>query len=236
LLTIDTGYSRNSFGLVLWQYDEGDVLIAKMVIEVEPYQIVEKLRRVVVNFPNMFDECIIPICDNFGVTQVLYDHWQSISDMQRLRERGIRADQVTVGWKDFEVAIDKVHSGSFQLPKTEITIASYKKSGVPRDRATKGKPVFHALLQMFTVRQIGRKVVKPSNGTDDLWRCLVLAANWIWVQKNGKKFLGAPSSGRSDGRFVVAGYSAMTGRIQNTGTAPHVTGRPQLSGRPTRKP
>jgi hypothetical protein len=160
-------------------------------------------KPVTVNFPKMFEHCVTPLIDSFGVVAVLYDRWSSIHQSQTLREKGIESHQVGVRWRDFNQTRLVIEAGQFKIPKPEITLNQFRQLSELREQAVRGKPVLHMALQIFTVRQVGKNVVKPLNGTDDLWRTGVLAAHWFYIEKNGPRMASFMRRTRRGGHMSV---------------------------------
>jgi len=66
-------------------------------------------------------------------------------------------------------------------------------------------------LQILTVRAAGRKVVKPLNGTDDLFRCLALAVTFLLDPKYTRRFEQYGVAGR----FVQTSVGAVRSNRNN---------------------
>lgn len=101
---------------------------------------------------------IVEASKKLSIRQVLYDRWQSIGEMQRLREMGIEASQYSPRWQDFLDVRNDILSNSVLMPRWE------KKSMLDLDLTNtadlRNNPLTHFAAQCATVREVGRKVVK----------------------------------------------------------------------------
>jgi hypothetical protein len=132
---------------------------------------------VAVNFPLMYEQVLQRLFQHFWVCLVLYDRWQSVDQMQRIRkEHKIESVQYSLKWADFQMVRARVLDSTLALPKLEVPIA------------VTNNPVTHLALQILTVREGGRKVIKPLNGTDDLFRCLCLGITFMLDPKYTPRF------------------------------------------------
>jgi hypothetical protein len=144
---------------------------------------------VAVNFPLMYEQVLQRLFQHFWVCLVLYDRWQSVDQMQRIRkEHKIEAVQYSLKWTDFQLVRSRVLDSAVALPKLEVPIADVRKDDRPFERIVTNNPVTHLALQILTVREGGRKVIKPLNGTDDLFRCLCLGITFMLDPKYTPRF------------------------------------------------
>jgi len=175
ILTVDTGLTSNSFAVSLWSYDrESKMPVCDVALEAMPEQI--DTERIPVNFPLMFEHCVLPLIASFRVVMVVYDRWNSIDQVQRLRkDHKIEAVQYQLKWTDMLSVRTRLLDSTIRYPKMELSIEDVRKSAGRFEDTIRSVPITHMVLQTLTVREAGRKVVKPINGTDDLFRCMCLA-------------------------------------------------------------
>ena len=188
MLTVDTGLSNNSFAVTLWSYDrEEQRPVCDIAIECMPEE--TQTEKILVNFPMMFRHAILPLVEGYRVILAAYDRWQSIDQVQRLRtDHRVEAVQYQLKWADFQAIRATILDSNLRIPLMEISIDDVRKSDKRFDDIIRSVPVAHLALQMLTVREGGRKVIKPINGTDDLFRCLCLAVKFILDPKYTRKF------------------------------------------------
>jgi len=199
ILTVDTGFSNNSFAVELWSYDvQLKKPVCDLALECMPEE--NEGERVTINFPLMFEYTIIPLVKAFNVIMAGYDRWNSIDQVQRLRKDfGVEALQLSLKKADFDMVRSNLLDGMSWLPQGEVDLDTVRRSDKQFMEMVKDIPVTHLLLQILTVREAGRKVIKPINGTDDLWRCLCLALAIILDPKHTRKFERYGYVGRSRG-------------------------------------
>ena len=125
-----------------------------------------------VHYKKMYDLCIIPIVKAFNIIAVVADRWNMASIFHGLAEEGIMCHHYTLTWNDFKDFKKKTNDRELLLLPLE---KPYEKVFEDYDEAIKDAPNLHLIVQMKTVRKVGRQVVKPKGGTDDLYRTTVLA-------------------------------------------------------------
>lgn len=178
-ITVDTGLTNNSFAVTMWSYDKDRRYpVCDLAIECQPGKVGGK--HASVNFPKMYQECIEPLLKSFWVCLVVYDRWNSIDRVQQIRmDHRVEALQYSLKWNDFTQIRSRVLDSGLVLPRAEQSIEQVRKDDRPFEEIVKNNPATHLALQILTVRAAGRKVIKPFNGTDDLFRCLCLAITFI---------------------------------------------------------
>lgn len=174
VLTVDAGETHNSFALVLGQIGAFGEAIVELILEAVPEREGDRVR--VVNFDKMFKECIVPIVSSLKVDVVLYDRWESSDHISRLEnDHHQRAEKKTLTFADFSSFRNKATGGLLSLPKPQTPISTLLSGNYPEP----DDPAGRLIIQMLTVKEAGRKVIKPRAGqddtrSDDLFRCLVL--------------------------------------------------------------
>jgi len=140
-------------------------------IEVQPYQTATG-DNVKVHFKRLWELCIKPLLETFNIILVGSDRWNISQILNGVSDMGIDQRQYSLVWKDLEEFKDKVSSRELRFPPLEAPFATVFED---YHKAIRGRPVLHMCVQFKTVRRSGRKVVKPSGGTDDLYRTAALA-------------------------------------------------------------
>ena len=170
ILSVDAGYSNNSFGLTL-MYKEALKIVVPVLIEIQPSQ------GAVLHYNAIWKGVIVPLIQQFNVQLLLADRWQSLALLHRAQdELGIKAAVYSVKRRDFDLVKSKFESQEFVLPSIEADISD-DTAIMDYPSAFTGKPAAHLFFQCMTVRDMGKTVVKGDGYTDDLFRALVLGAS-----------------------------------------------------------
>lgn len=198
-LAVDNGETTNSFALGLANYfPEHDGILLREFLEVAPYQ----HHRVDLQW--CYDELIVPLVEAFNIPQVGYDRWESGYAVRDLRTKHkVDAIRYSLKWKDFDAYREDLRGSKIWFPVPErdpeelLTINNL----VERARY----PRAHFQVQLTTVNQFGKKVTKPDNGNDDLFRCSVLL-HWM-IRNNKERFRSGrrATGGRGGNVFSTAG-------------------------------
>jgi len=148
---------------------------------------------------------VLGLCDpnkGLNVRAVLYDRWQSTGEVQRLRDMRVKAEKYSPKEQDFKTLRNLVYSGNFKTPRWEHQELS--DLDVTNITQVRKSPYTHLAVQFATVREVGKKIVKPEVGDDDLWRTCVLATRYL--VENKKEFMATPA--RKKGHGVTVGSVA----------------------------
>jgi hypothetical protein len=174
LLALDNGHKQNAFAATLFHYD---ITTKKIVLDFGISLYPQPDEGLTVHFPTMFDKFVIPILRHFNIKNVFYDRWQSLDQIQRLRDMKIDAQAHSLAFdKDFLPFKQQIISGNITLPPIEISVEDIKEAPNPL-ALTAVNPISNLIWQTLTVRQAGKKVLKPLEGDDDLFRAFVLGGS-----------------------------------------------------------
>ena len=172
ILVFDMGYSSNSFTLGMMSFDDKGKIYVDFICEAEPQDAMR------VNFEKMFEHAVIPLLNNYNIVGAFFDQWNSIQMRQRLRDEfKIEAIKVSPTYIDFATAIKPtLLSGLLSIPDPDIKELEtvLKTSPAKLENIMRTNPALKLLVQIATVRQTGRKVLKPRSGNDDLFRSVCL--------------------------------------------------------------
>jgi len=133
--------------------------------------------------------------------------------MSTLKRRAVEAEKYTLKWADFVNFRARIMQGNWRFPYPElsilekptldISIVAKRRKRMNLDEATEIQriaeamkdpplsdpdslqkvPNAHLHRQLLTVKEVGRKVIKPTNDQDDIFRCLALADRYIFNNK-----------------------------------------------------
>lgn len=215
LMSLDCGYNNNAFAITIFHWDSFNKKpILDFAVNLYPDQNV----KLYINFPAIFDNFVLPVVKNFRIMHVFYDRWQSLEQIQRLRGPALKIDAQAHSLnyeKDFLPFKQSLSSGTMGLPMCTNNIDDMKDTANPI-YALKEDPIGLLIWQCLTVREVGRKVMKPLDGDDDLFRAFVLGGSRFLDEKIRKKYESYSS--------VLAGQSAATiGRTYSMGQTVRTT-------------
>lgn len=218
IIACDAGHTKNAFSICMYHVEkhEGEYML---FLDAAYAAIPEQRGKtfVKVSFPSMADT-ILDLAKRYRVRHVLYDRWQSIGEIQRLRREGIDAEAYSPKFTDFEATRDFILTGQFHMPTWEKPLDMLEADDVIDLRR---HPYTHFGYQMATVRETGKKLMKPEKGDDDMFRTLVLAH--AKFRKNYDDYvsvgiMGDHQQGR-DRRPVVGAMATFSGQKRSLGVS-----------------
>lgn len=106
----------------------------------------------------------------------------STGEIQRLRDLKIKAERYSPKLNDFIELRGLIESESYKTPKWEHD--SLEDLDITSPKRLAAAPYTHLALQLATVRENGKKVLKPEEGDDDIFRTVVLASRYLLLNKN----------------------------------------------------
>jgi hypothetical protein len=183
IITCDAGESGNCFAVSLHHIEQNDnetKIILDGTVSVAPEKLPESDNIITIHFPTMF-EVVLHLCKHFNVKYVIYDRWNSISEVQRLRDLKITAERYSPKFTDFLELRNLIDSESYKTPRWEYD--NLEDLDITNSKKLVAAPYTHLALQMATVQENGKKVTKPEQGDDDIFRTLVLASRYLLLYK-----------------------------------------------------
>ena len=197
MLLCDAGEKRNHFAVMLMTWDSKmNRARVDYVFDVSPEE------GIPINFALMWEHCFRPLCEGLLIRHMFSDTWNSTELVQRLRQFKVISEQVTLKFADFVEVAARLGAGELILPKPELPIEELRLTYENPTEYVKGKPVLSLILQMLTVRQVGRRITKPINGDDDMFRALCLGMSQI-VRPELKRIYAVDAAGGSAGNLGV---------------------------------
>lgn len=171
ILTIDNGEQRNSFALCLGRYlPEIDGILFEEFMEIAPNS------GRVVDLAWCHNQVVLKLIEQFNILVVGYDRWNSAYSFYDLRtNKHINAERYSLKWQDFRDFKEDLLGENVWMskPEPESSIEDLLKVN---DLAMRSRyPRLNFQVQLLTVNEFARKVIKPDYGNDDLFRCAVLA-------------------------------------------------------------
>jgi hypothetical protein len=130
------------------------------------------------------------------------DTWNSTDLVQKLRQYKVMSEQYTLKFMDLVEIAARLSSGELILPKPELPVEDLRMTYENPIEFVDGKPILGLILQMLTVRQVGRRVTKPLNGEDDMFRALALGMYHI-ARPELKRIYSIEAAGGAGGNLGV---------------------------------
>lgn len=209
ILSLDAGYSNNSFALAVSVPLKGRKAEVKALIEVAP-----RLKKDVINYTKMYTDVIVPLITAFNVKAVVTDRWQSTKILHDLMDKfpDLIVQQYALRYEDlrevYEYCMDDMQQSIF-LPKMELTPKQIKElditTGYPH--CFKYQPASHLMYQMLTVQDAGNQVVKGPGLTDDLFRAVALGLTYCIDEDFVAEHLSTTETVARGSAGIVAGRS-----------------------------
>lgn len=175
MLACDAGERGNGYGMLLMHL-EGDTTVIDGCISIQPRVIGEGILGSV-HFPSAHD-LIFEMLKLTHIEMVAYDRWQSTTIIQDLLQHNVDAQKYSLRYPDFLDFKNRYMEHNVRFPNPEVPYAT-----LMLEALSDATPVAQLLKQTRTVRDTGRKVTKPANGDDDLFRCMVLGDNLMHKNK-----------------------------------------------------
>lgn len=184
LMTIDAGYSNNSFAISI-AHNQRNIAVFDLLSEVIPSQLHK------MNYPDLFKKVIYPLIRDFNVKMVVADRWESIKMLQDIEQKfKIPTEHYTLKREDMQDFSDRLYDSQCVFPPAELKSKRIHKMAednkYPRNFID--NPVSHFLLQAVTVSPDG--LAKGDGLTDDIFRTVVLANSILQDRVYKKKFQG----------------------------------------------
>lgn len=224
ILSLDAGYSNNSFAatIVHREYRAADDKRFKMRLLAAAEVIPEK-NVCTLDYSKIIEHTVYPLIKEFNVCAVFADRWNSLKPLHDIEhEFKIPAAQYSLRYRDFIVLRSYIEGGSVILPATEIDRTKVDKLLKPEltqyPRMFAGRPIDHLFLQMCTVKDTDRDVIKGARLTDDIWRAMCLGMHWLLDDEFCETYLKGEVVTRSTGGLgaVAGGQFTIDPRVTNS--------------------
>lgn len=172
IMAIDAGLTNNSFAMVVGTKDDANINL-DLLIEIMP------LPGIPLHYTMIYEHLILPVIEARNVRVLLADRWNSVKLLQDAETQSDRlqvAKSYSVKYSDLWNTKASIESGRMRYPRAEEQDVDKILGFDPDDypRCFTGKEAEHLILQMLTVQDTGKQVIKGENLTDDIWRAAVL--------------------------------------------------------------
>lgn len=184
VMALDAGVSNNSFSLAIG-HREKEMTVFDTFVEIIP-----EIGKSRIHYQKTYEKVMKPIIEALNVKAVFADRWNSLFILHAVEEDfGIIAEQFSVKYSDFAMHKSFAEAGRIKYPALEGDMASVlKDTGVNYPNCYDYRPMSHLALQMMTVQDTGRTVIKGQKRTDDTLRATVLACHYLldneWVAEH----------------------------------------------------
>jgi hypothetical protein len=218
VMTLDAGYSDNSFGLsIVSRKDASKRVKVEVLLEIAPDK-----GETVLNHGKIYREVISPLIKEFNVGMLVTDRWQNIKLLDDAAEdHQIITLSYSLRYADFTDYRSYMLEGAIELPQLEIpklTLVRLKRMAQESyPHGFRGKPVAHLVYQHLTVKDLGRTVDKGDDLTDDLFRALVLGTSHVLDDKLWERHLQSHKRNTKVAIGVLAGTG--NSNVLHTGEA-----------------
>lgn len=175
IMAVDAGFSNNSFSMVVGSRNAAGIISVDCIAEIIP------LPGIPLNYTLIFDELLIPLCQKRNVKVLLADQWNSIKLLQDAKLKGgiEEADKYSLKYSDLWTVKTMLES---EIPRISLPRMQHAEKigdtllydGEQYPYCFENKPTEHLIMQIQTVQDTGRSVIKNMGATDDSWRAMAL--------------------------------------------------------------
>lgn len=151
------------------------------IISVDCIAEIIPLPGIPLNYTLIFDELLIPLCQKRNVKVLLADQWNSIKLLQDAKLKGgiEEADKYSLKYSDLWTVKTMLES---EIPRISLPRMQHAEKigdtllydGEQYPYCFENKPTEHLIMQIQTVQDTGRSVIKNMGATDDSWRAMAL--------------------------------------------------------------
>lgn len=207
MISFDYGQNNNGFGCVISSMDMSGKLKVDTNIFLKPRNGEQ------INLNKMFREFILPLTTSMNVVIMAFDQWNSLGDVQELRDAGVNAVRYSLKPLDFIKIKQDILNQMVSIPMSEVPLDVFINRSPDDDLVEQSllKPNFALALQMLTVRDIAGKMLKPKYGDDDLFRAYCLASYFANDNKVASRLKSSGAGGILGRGSAVAVSGSFTG-------------------------
>jgi len=118
---------------------------------------------------------------------VIFDQWQSRTQVDALKNMDIAAEIYSLTYDDFDNFRRDLYQGKLETVIPELPLADIDTYPDTLEALLHTRPYLHLLWQILSVAEIGSKITK-GEGHDDLFRALVLGCAYLWHEDYRRLF------------------------------------------------
>jgi hypothetical protein len=168
MLCFDLGYKKNALAFCLFSLAPDSKIQLDYCFELSP----TKDRPV--NSVHFFENVTVPIVKNFNIKFAFFDRWQSMDQVQRLKDLGVDAKIYSLTYKDIDAVRGAILSQGVSIPKLDSATSDVVRDWLASDNINHLGANALLAIQFLTVRDFGTKMMKPLDGDDDIFRAYCL--------------------------------------------------------------
>jgi hypothetical protein len=171
MLTFDLGHTKNGLAVCMFSLGPDSKIRLDFAANLRPEP------KAPININQVYEQLTIPILSNYNIKHVFFDRWNSLDQVQRLRDLKKDARIYSLTYKDLSMVKGTVVSQGVVMPKMPRAMEDSVKSYLENDDKLDKEPFCLLGIQLLTVRDLGMRVAKPLQGDDDLFRAFALGVN-----------------------------------------------------------
>lgn len=181
LVSFDLGSMKNSLAVCVFS------LTPELKPKLDLCFAIRPEKKIRANIAKFFEDFTIPLITNYTIKHAFFDRWQSLDQIERLKNMSIDAQIHSVTYKEMDAIRGAILSQSIIIPKLDHPMEKYVKEYI--DDVVQLNSLALLGLQLLTVRDTGHKMAKPLLGDDDLFRAFVLGATKLADPKIKEEYL-----------------------------------------------
>jgi hypothetical protein len=212
MLCFDLGYKKNALAFCLFSIAPDSKIQLDYCFEASP------TKNRPVNGVHFFENVTSALVKNFNIKFAFFDRWQSMDQVQRLKDMGVDAKMYSLTYKDMDNVRGAILSQGVSLPKLDRPVSEIIKEWISEDNLQHLGATAGLAIQLLTVRDFGTKMMKPLDGDDDIFRAFCLGVVKMQDPTIKVYFQQAPQmlkSGQSVSSFACV--RTRGGNFSNTG-------------------
>lgn len=218
ILSVDLGKNYSGYAAALMKLRDSDFSVAQVAGLFALYP--KKGENI--DLSSMFHAFIKKLCERLKIVIVVYDQWQSKTQIDELKNLGIRAESYSLNYANFTQFRTAVGQQKLEIPFPEMPMNQAEASSEALEEILYSRPYLHLIWQMLSVSEVGNKVTK-GDGHDDLFRAVVLGCRFLWHEnyrmlfeyKAGMSYMRRDVR-NTKGRLAIAGGSRGTGSLYSS--------------------
>lgn len=175
LIAFDLGFRKNALAACVFSLSPDSKPRLDFAIAVYPD------KGTPVNTVHFFENFTVPLVSLFQVKHAFFDRWQSLDQIQRLKDLGVKAQTHSLTYKDMDSVRGLILSQSVIIPKMDKSMVEHVKDYIDDKALSQAIP--NLGMQLLTVRDLGHRMEKPLMGDDDLFRAFCLGVVALSDQK-----------------------------------------------------